>query len=286
MEKIDRLGWAAGFSFISYGRRIGIRSNDPHVLERLRDRLPPGWKPSSSHVVERLYSFVAGGPTSRAGVRRFNLLYGDITQLARSNDIDQVLETFESDLRLFVAETARRRLFVHAGVVGWRDQAILIPGRSMSGKTSMVVELVRAGATYYSDEYAILDEQGRVHPFPKTISIREQGLYRQTEYPVETFGGRRGVKPLPIGLVLVTNYRAGARWRPQSVSTGQGVLELLSHTISARRQPEKALVVLQRALAHASIIKGPRGEAHELTASILKRVEEKESNRDGQRLSG
>ncbi|HEY6187475.1 MAG TPA: hypothetical protein VIW80_07345 [Pyrinomonadaceae bacterium] len=272
MKKIDRLGWAAGFSFISYGRRIGIRTNDPAIPGRLQKHLPPGWKPSSSNVVERLYSIVAGGPSSRPNVRRFNLLYGDITRLARSVDIDEVLETFESNLRLFVAEAARRRLFVHAGVVGWRGRAILIPGQSMSGKTSLVLELVRAGATYYSDEYAVLDEQGRVHPFPKTLSIREHSRYKQTEYPVESFGGRRGVKPLPVGLVLVSPYKAGAHWRPQPVSAGQGILELLSHTVSARRQPERALAVLQRALIDASIIKGARGEAHQVAGSILERM--------------
>lgn len=270
MEKIDRLGWAAGFSLTSYGRRIGIRSNDPDVLDQLYKHLPPGWKPSSGNVVERLYSLVTGGPVARANVRRFNILYGDITRLARSTDLSQVLETFESDLRLFVAETARRKVFVHAGVVGWRGQAILIPGQSMSGKTSLVLEMVRAGATYYSDEYAVLDEQGRVHPFPKTLSIREQSLYKQTEYAVETFGGRRGIKPLPVGLVIVSHYKAGARWRPQTVSAGQAILELLAHTISARQQPEKALTVLQQALARASILKGVRGEAHELAGSLIK----------------
>lgn len=221
-------------------------------------------------VVERLYSLVTGGPTSRPNVRRFNVLYGDITRLARSTDLDQVIETFASDLRLFVAETALRRVFVHAGVVGWRGRAILIPGQSMSGKTSLVVELLRAGATYYSDEYAVLDEQGRVHPFPKTISIRDRGLYRQTEYAVEDFGARAGVKPLPVGLVIVSSYKAGARWRPQKVSAGQAILELLAHTISARQQPEKALTVLQRAVAGASVLKGVRGEAHEVVDALLK----------------
>jgi hypothetical protein len=269
MEKIDRLGWAAGFSLISYGRRIGVRSNDPEILGRLHQYLPPGWKPSSAPIVERLYSLVAGGPSSRPNVRRFNLLYGDITRLARSTDIDQVLETFASDLRFFVAAAARRRLFVQAGVVGWRGRAILIPGQSMSDRTSLVVEMVRAGATYYSDDYAVLDEQGRVYPFPGTFSIRDDSLSRQTEYRVEACGGRRGAKPLPVGLVLLSKYQSGARWRPRTISAGQGVLELLAHTISARQQPEKALSVLRHALANASIIKGVHGEAQEVAGSIL-----------------
>ncbi len=187
--------------------------------------------------------------------------------------MERVLETFASDLRLFVAERARRKVFVHAGVVGWRGRAILIPGQSMSGKTSLVVELLRAGATYYSDKYAVLDEQGRVHPFPKTISVRDQeSLYRQTERAVETFGALPGVKPLPVGLVIVSSYKAGARWRPRTVTAGQAILELLAHTISARQQPEKALSVLQRAVANASVLKGVRGEADEVVHSLLERT--------------
>ena len=44
-------------------------------------------------------------------------------------------------------------------IVTWgRGRAIVIPGRTFSGKSTLVAELVRAGATYYSDEYAVEDE--------------------------------------------------------------------------------------------------------------------------------
>jgi len=83
-----------------------------------------------------------------------------------------VFEAFETDLQLYVAEMAPRRLFVHAGVVGWRGQAIIIPGRTFTGKTTLVAALVKAGATYYSDEYAVLDVRGRVHPYARPLGIR------------------------------------------------------------------------------------------------------------------
>ena len=38
------------------------------------------------------------------------------------------LSGFESVARLSVAELAPRRVFVHAGVVGWKGRAIVVPG--------------------------------------------------------------------------------------------------------------------------------------------------------------
>jgi len=66
----------------------------------------------------------------------------------------------------YIALWARRRVFVHAGVVAWQGRAVLIPGRTLSGKSWLVRALVRAGAEYYSDEFAVLDARGRVHPYP------------------------------------------------------------------------------------------------------------------------
>lgn len=272
MRKIDRLGWAAALVFTAYGVRVGVRVNDPSAIPLLLERLPPGWKQSCAPLVERLYSLFVGGTNGR-GVRRFHLLYGDITRIARTVDMDEALEAFESDLQLYVAEEAHRRVFIHAGVVGWRGQAILIPGRSYTGKTTLVAELLRRGATYYSDEYAVMDGRGRVHPYARPLQIREGETAKQTKYDVEEFGGRAGRRPLPVGLVVVSRYKRAARWRPRSLSTGQGVLELLANTVSARRKPAAVLAALHQAVLAAPVIKGTRGEAAEMADAILSELE-------------
>jgi hypothetical protein len=276
MKKIDRLGWAAGISFTSHGVLIGVRVNNAEALTLLQDYFPPGWKPSSSKIVERLYSFVLGnnGEEQPRGVRRFNLLYRDIGRLARTRNLEDALALFESDLQLHVATEAPRRVFVHAGVVGWKGQAILVPGRSYSGKTTLIAGLIKAGAIYYSDEYAVLDARGRVHPYPRPLQIREGATGKQKRHRVETLGGRAGSKPLPVKLVLVSRYKPGAKWRPRELSDGQGVLELLNQTVSARRQPHKAFAVLQQVATQALILKGVRGEAEEMIASIFKYLDE------------
>lgn len=273
MKEVDGLGWAVGFSLKSYGVRIGIRSNDPGALASACRHLPSEWESLASPLVDRVYSILIGSKDSRANGRRLNLLYGDDVRLARSADLDGVFETLESDLRLFVAELATHRVFVHAGVVGWKGQAIVIPGRSYSGKSTLVAELVRAGATYYSDEYAVLDPRGRVHPFSKPLELREEGEFRQTKITVAELGGHSGTKPLPVRLVLMTQFKSGARWRPRKLTAGRGVLELLFNTVSARRSPERALATLQRVAAQADVLKGVRGNATDVVEALLRRVE-------------
>lgn len=274
MESVDRLGWELGFSLKSYGVRIGIRSNDPQALDRSCRHLPSEWESVSSAVVDRVYSILIDKKRKRAGVPRLNLLYGDDVRLVRSPDLDSVFETFESDVRLFVAELARARVFVHAGVVGWKGEAIVIPGRSYSGKSTLVAELVRAGASYYSDEYAVLDARGRVYPFAKPLELREEGKFRQTKISVTELGGHSGTRPLPVGLVLMTEFKNGARWRPRKLTVGNGVLEMLFNTVSARRNPQRALATLQRVAAQAEVLKGVRGDAPEVVAALLERLEE------------
>lgn len=275
MEKIDRLGWAAGLSFVSYGVRVGVRVSEAAALGRVVERLPPGWRASRASVVERLFSLVAGGEGRRAGVRRLSLLYGDFTRLARAREFEEVLEAFESAVQLFVAETARRRVFVHAGAVGWRGRAILVPGESRSGKTTLVAELVRAGADYYSDEYAVLDAKGLVHPYARPLAVRADGGATRTKYAAEAFGGRVGTRPLPVGLVALSRYEDGARWRPRRLTGGQGALALLGNTVSARRDPARALAAIERAVSGALILKGKRGDAREVAASLLESLEGK-----------
>ncbi len=274
MDKIDRLGWAAGIAFVSYGLRIGIRASSPEIMNRIEGVLPPHVKPARGPRVGGLYSLIASGTKVGSNIRRFNILYAGPRRLKRTKDTEEALEALEGHLQIYVAEHARRRVFVHAGVVGWRGRAIVIPGRTMSGKSTLVKALVEAGATYYSDEYAVLDERGRVHPYLKPLSMRENGGGRPMKIHPEALGGTTGVRPLPVGLVVATSYREGARWRPRQLLPGRAVMALLAHTVSARRKPERALTTLRQVVADALVLKGARGEADEIAEALLGRLTE------------
>jgi hypothetical protein len=197
------------------------------------------------------------------------VLYADSMPIARGAALDQVLAALETDLHRYTAEAASDMTFLHAGVVGWQGRAIVFPGRSLSGKTTLVREMLRLGATYYSDEFAVVDNSGLVHPFPRPLGIREDTSYAQNKYSAAMLGATSGIKPLPMGMTVICKYEAGTQWQPAPLSRGQGALELLGNSVAARSHPQQTLERLQKLVSQAVFIKGTRGEAHEAAASIL-----------------
>ena len=204
------------------------------------------------------------------------VLFKGRQKIEYGNEREIVLKYLDWQIRLTIAEFAVDRVFLHAGVVAWHGKAIIIPARSFQGKTTLVKELTKMGAEYYSDEYAVLDDEGFVHPFPKMLSVR--GLkdeYRQTDFSVESFGGVKGIAPLPVGLILITEFEPGAQWQPQILSEGLGVMEMLSHTIPIRYNPKFSLKVLNKTVNRAIIVKTKRGEAKDFAVKLLSFFENK-----------
>ena len=66
--------------------------------------------------------------------------------LGTERSVQADADVVESWDQLAVATLAKELVFVHAGVVGWRNRAIVIPGRSLSGKSTLVLALVVAVA--------------------------------------------------------------------------------------------------------------------------------------------
>jgi hypothetical protein len=268
MEKLDRQVWAVSARLAAYGLRIGIRANREQALMAVLASLPPGLNQSEGSQVDLLYSVVAGDAEPANGLQRYSLAYANSTQLARAKEFGTIPAAVEHHLSLHVAEFAKTRVFIHAGVVGWKGKAVLIPGRSFAGKSTLVTALLRHGAVYYSDEFAVIDPVGRVHPCPRPIQLRTGHGTTNRIHPTD-LPAHVGKKSLPAGLVLVTQYQSGAAWQPERVSLGEGMLALLTNTVSAQRDPGRALSTLSAMVTGATILKGPRGEADETVARLL-----------------
>ena len=255
-------------SFSAFGVDFTISADAGDILQDLLEYLPPGWTRALSRCDGAEYSVTHHSQSVVAGQRKLGLAK-DGRELFRCDDHTEFLERFGSIVALHVADNSRKLVFIHAGVVGWGGRAIVIPGRSFSGKTTLVAELVRAGASYYSDEFAVIDQQGRVLPYPQPLQLREPHSYRQTRCPVEKLGGTTGDIPLPVGLILFSKYKEEATWFPQRLSPGIGCLQMLNNTISARSAPAIALRTLNQVASKAVIVRGLRGDASKTVQWII-----------------
>ncbi len=173
----------------------------------------------------------------------------------------------DSQIRLEIAQRAPRLTFIHAGVVAVNDRAILLPGPSFAGKTTLVAALIANGASYLSDEFAPLDDHGLVHPYPRLLSLRPPGTVRaapvvpSTDRPASAFGAITTDRALPVGLMAILTYRSEGELLPRELSAGEGALRLMSHSATAREHPEVVMTRARRTVTGARIIEAERGEA-------------------------
>jgi hypothetical protein len=243
--------------------------NDPEVPTDVLNCLPPLRRRLGTPFVDHLLSLRLGGPGPRPGSRNFYLLYAGPVQTARTLDRAVALGTLENELQTVVATGARGRVFVHAGVVGWRGRAIVLPGRSFAGKSTLVRALLAAGATYYSDEFAVLDKKGRVHPYPRRLSLRRDGADPARPTAAD-LGADTGTRPLAVGLIVFTEYRPGARWRPNRLSPARTLFELAANTQPEVSQSRLGRDVLERLAVSAPAVQGRRGDATATADEILR----------------
>lgn len=258
---------ACEFVARAYGVKFRVRAAEASLLSALVDRLPPGTRahrrsgsPSFNCSLERSES---------AAAQRWRVLLDD-TLHSVAGDRPDALDDFGSLIQFEVARRSPRWTFVHAGVVGWHGRAILIPGPSFAGKSMLVRALVQAGATYYSDEYAVLDHRGWVYPFAQPLMHRTDSGTR-LRLSIDDLGGTKGTRAIPVGMVAVTRFDAGASWTPVTASPGEGLLALLANTVRAQEAPARVMRTLAKVIGAAPVVGSLRGEAAQTAAELLSR---------------
>lgn len=265
LEKVD---WNSYYAFEAYKVKIAIRSDNDEVIETIKNRLsfliPTGFSEIDFSEAKFVFSIRWGSKGKKI------LVYKNDEEIQRFDIKDWKIDLVESHIRMTVAEFAEDFVFLHAGAVCYKDKAIVIPARSYSGKTTLVAELAGRGLEYYSDEYAVIDKNGFLHPYPKQLSMR--GIideHQQLDIDVEEYGGVKGTKPIKIGLILVSKFKKGAKFKPQILSAGEGIIESISNSVSIRQNPEFVLKVLGKVVNQAKVVKTNRTEAKRFADRFL-----------------
>jgi hypothetical protein len=263
----------SGFTLSSYGVRIAIETNEPRILERIPEDLLPGAQKARSRKVDVRF-FVSRNDTHAKGFA----LYENCRPIACARALPQLLVALAAAAQHAVARLCRNHVFIHAGVVRWGERAILLPGQSFSGKSTLVLALVRLGATYYSDEFAVVDAKGHIHPFSRHPHVRTasgQKLRRRLRAASPEASSK--LPPVTECTVAVCKYKPSGRWRPRSMTKGETLLELMGNTVVARTRPEDSLKILAKLVRKSTAFKTVRGDIGESARALLIHVKQQDA---------
>jgi hypothetical protein len=245
-----------------FGVRIVVHTPDEALISALALRLPPAASASGRGGGRRYVAETADPPSDGL------VVYRGVRKPARAASIGMAADLIVDDVQRMLAHRVEGLVFVHAGVVAHRGRALVLPGRSRSGKSELVAALVSAGADYLSDEFAVFDADGLVHPYARAIARRRPDGTR-VWLPPEALGATVAREPVRPALVAFLRFSLGASWRPRPLSAGHTVLGLLRHTVAARRRLALARAVLVPLGSSVAAISAVRGEAGALAERLL-----------------
>ncbi|CAN5587068.1 hypothetical protein BH10ACI3_BH10ACI3_25600 [soil metagenome] len=257
--------------FESYGVIVNITSNHQHIVDAAGEVARVAMLDNFRRVSSKAADYYFDLKLTEAGTYR---IFQNGVRIASGRSYKKTFHFFDALVRVAIGESAKDRVFMHAGVVGWRGKAIVMPADSFQGKTTLVAELVKKGAEYYSDEFAVLDADGMVYPFARNLTMRtREGSIRQFDVTVDDLGGRLGTGPIPVGMVILTGYKPNAHWSPELLTPGGGVIGMIPFTLSLQKQPDFSIQVLKNIAGRAIIARSLRGTAENLAKRLLNFVD-------------
>jgi hypothetical protein len=247
-------------AFESFGVPVALTTNEPASMDDLRALVPPHATPCAPDVVQHrllLRRTPAGPYDVRYEIREGEPLseHDPLAWVATTVERTFALAMVDSYVHSTVALHAPDHVFVQGAVVADGDRALVMPAKPLTGRTTLVKALVEAGLTYVSDEYAVFDRDGSVHPYARSLN----GTVAQV-----------ATAPLQVGAVLITSYWPDAEWQPVARSRGEGLLSLMSHSIGGQERPDLTLGAMKRAMAHEPIVfETPRGDVGDTVVQLL-----------------
>ncbi|WP_426416718.1 HprK-related kinase A [Aestuariirhabdus sp. LZHN29] len=135
---------------------------------------------------------------------------------------NQAFPLLEWGLNWCVANHMHRYLILHCAVVARGDEALLLPGASGNGKSTLCAALVARGWRLLSDELALVDPRTRrVQPFVRPISLKNRSIdvirefapqMVMSEVVNDTQKGSVAHVKAPLDAVLRGGESAAVRW--------------------------------------------------------------------------
>lgn len=244
------------------GTPVRFSAKHENLPELLSLFLPPCVPLREQDAVEIEYSMIQGFSDSSYVALR------NQRQIAIAPSLVGVLQEVITDLQVLIAGKIKNRVFIHAAVVAVDGKAIILPGQSGVGKSTITATLIQKGAQYLSDEFALIDSVGMVHPYARYLAIKNpaSGVKRLSPESLgaTTFEGAAIPKA-----VVFSRYMPGADNAFKKLSRSELILNCMPHCLGIRSQVSETLVSLDALSIRAQGYSVERGEACEFAEVLL-----------------
>jgi hypothetical protein len=256
------------FSISACGLSITVSGDCLRTVLSLQRHLVP-WLPRlsdpSTHTRHLLFSIWLGSAPDRFRLEQdHSLLDSDVAENCLPGLLQRAIEEA-------IVENSRDFVAVHSGVVVYNGVAVLLPGQSRSGKTTLVRELIARGAEYSSDEFAMIDALGEVHPWPRALMIRDTNS-DQRAVPAPDLGATVRCGPTPPGLIVFLQHDPNARFDIHPVNQSGALFGLLRNTPHCLADSPHILRPLGAVARAAVAFEGVRGEAAQAADELLRMI--------------
>ncbi len=238
----------------AYGYKIGFRYQQMEVRKCLDEITLHSWKRCSADAADAWLTVTStengyellddGKPWTAVAAGNLELLRHRLQQL----------------IQIRLTAGARGFAFVHAGVVLCKSGLVVIAGPSKTGKSSLVKEMCLRGARFYSDEFAVINPQGLVEPYPRDLWSRISKKERRPE-SAASLGWSADLGPAPISLLLFAPYKPGSAWQPTCLTADEAA-RLLGENAKLSDTAGVQLELLEQACQCCTRLSGIRGDSN------------------------
>ncbi len=246
---------------------IRVESNSPQFLQ---------------HVGNIFHYFKVTGPNPDVdNGASFRVSIDQTSTITFGNDIiyrspyyRYILEYLEYKIYTLLIDRFSNYYLIHAGVVAHDDKAIVLPGSSGGGKTTLIAGMLKNGFRYLTDEIGIIDPHTlRVYPFPKPLNMKigslslfdnfepEMELINKHEMNIEdkihhvlvkSSSIHAMDKPIPVRDIIFVRYDPRGKSRLRPISRANAIFELAKCSFNHYRFKEKGIDILE------SLVRGCR----------------------------
>jgi hypothetical protein len=246
--------WARRQYFAALGSAFEVRFQDDEGADLLSDLLeplevPPGRvRPSNTFYLTR----------HEGGYR----LYRDCRRLVSNGLVARLLIRLLAEANRTIVEDCPY-FAVHAAVVGRGNRVVAIPAHSGGGKSTLAAACLQAGWRYGSDEALILDDDGRVIPYPKPITLTTWSRTRlglparpdfeeETPYTAAAMGGEL-IGPGQVVTDIILHQIAEGGPRLELLPGSEGMRALLTLSFNHYRDGLRAFRLAGQ-IAHSATV--------------------------------